>query len=209
MALPRFHRLPEERRRRLIASAAEEFASRGFKGAALSAIAEKSGMGKASVYYYFADKADLYATVLEEAWARLRSETRLELEALDAKNFWPELERVTRMNLELCRQEPWLLDAALLLNRASPDPANEAVLDEYLERRQEWEAVFIARGQELGAVRSDVPTDLLASMSLSVRQSSNLWILERAKELSADECDTMALQVFGIYRGILSPPTRV
>ena len=144
-----------------------------------------------------------------EAWARLRSETRLELEALDAKNFWPELERVTRMNLELCRQEPWLLDAALLLNRASPDPANEAVLDEYLERRQEWEAVFIARGQELGAVRSDVPTDLLASMSLSVRQSSNLWILERAKELSADECDTMALQVFGIYRGILSPPTRV
>lgn len=67
MALPCFERLSAERQHGLLAAAAMEFAAKGYEGAALNAIAENAGMKEASVYYYFADKADLYATVLEEA----------------------------------------------------------------------------------------------------------------------------------------------
>ena len=146
MALPRFARLPAERRRRLIAAAATEFADKGFNGAGLGAIAEKAGIGKASFYYYFTDKADLCATVLEEAWHRLRSEGRIDLASLTAKSFWTAIEAVGLENLELCRREPWLRAASVLLNRGTNAPSGESVGDEYREKRQTWEAALIERG---------------------------------------------------------------
>lgn len=206
MALPRFQKLPAERRHRLIAAAAVEFAAKGYQGAALTAIAEKSGMGKASFYYYFADKADLCATVLDEAWRRFRLDGRLDLEALTRETFWPSFAAMTRENLAKCGKEPWLLAAAKLFNRSTPHPSGEAVLDAFREKRRAWEEAFIRRGQEVGAVRSDVPADLLVAIALSVRQSSNLWLLERVEDMSLERSNDLALHVFEIYRALLSPP---
>ncbi len=206
MALPRFQKLSAERRHRVIAAAAVEFAAKGYQGAALTAIAEKSGMGKASFYYYFADKADLCRTVLDEAWRRFRMEGRLDLKTLTRETFWSSFEAATRENLEKCAKEPWLLAAAKLINRPAPHPSGETVLDDFREKRRAWEAAFIRRGQELGAVRNDVPADLLVAIALSARQASNLWMLETAEDLGADERDQLALHVFEIYRALLSPP---
>jgi len=206
MALPRFAKLSADRRNRLIAAAATEFAARGYKGAALSTIADTSGMGKTSFYYYFADKADLCDTVLDEAWRRLSAAARVDLKTLTAESFWPTFEKVARENLELCSREPWLLAASKLLNRASANTGEETVLDAYQAKRRAWEAAFIACGQELGAVRSDVPTELLVTISLSVRQASNLWMLDRIEELGHEGSSHLALHVFEIYRSLLSPP---
>jgi AcrR family transcriptional regulator len=206
MALPRFAKLTADRRHRVIAAAAAEFAARGYKGAVLSNIADKSGMGKTSFYYYFADKADLCDTVLDEAWRRLSAGARVDLKTLTAENFWPTFEKVARENLEMCSRDPWLLAASKLLNRASPDTGEETVLDAYQVKRRAWEAAFIARGQELGAVRDDVPTELLVTISLSARQASNLWMLDRIEELGHEGSRHLALHVFEIYRSLLSPP---
>jgi AcrR family transcriptional regulator len=206
MALPRFAKLTADRRHRVIAAAAAEFAARGYKGAVLSNIADKSGMGKTSFYYYFADKADLCDTVLDEAWRRLSAGARVDLATLTAENFWPTFEKVARENLEMCSRDPWLLAASKLLNRASADTGEETVLDAYQVKRRAWEAAFIARGQELGAVRDDVPTELLVTISLSARQASNLWMLDRIEELGSDGSSHLALHIFEIYRSLLSPP---
>ncbi|PWB75107.1 MAG: hypothetical protein C3F15_06780 [Holophagae bacterium] len=206
MALPRFSKLSADRRHRVIAAAAAEFAARGFKGAVLSTIADKSGMGKTSFYYYFADKADLCETVLDEAWRRLSASARVELEKLTAETFWPTFEKVARENLEMCSREPWLLAASKLLNRASPQQSDDTVLDAYQEKRRAWEAAYISRGQELGAIRDDVPTDLLVTISLSARQASNLWMLDRIEGLGSEGSSHLALHVFEIYRSLLSPP---
>lgn len=205
MALPRFEKLSAERRTKLIAAAAEEFATNGFQRAALSSIARRSDMGKASVYYYFADKADLYATVLDEAWRRLSTASRYDLESVRAEDFWSAFEATVRDNLALCQREPWLLAAAKLLNHASLAPSNDGVQDEYFARRRTWEEAFIRRGQALGAIRSDVPAELLAAVSLSTRQASNLWILDRMESLGPDEWNRLALQALGIYRALLEP----
>jgi AcrR family transcriptional regulator len=206
MALPRFEKLPAERRHRLLAAAAGEFAAKGFKGAALSAIAEKSEMGKTSFYYYFADKADLFATVLAEAWDRLRGESRMELERLTAESFWPEYEALARKNLELCRREPWLLDASKVLNRTSPEPADAALLDGYREKSRVWERAWIARGQELGVIRNDIPTDLLATISFSVDQATNQWLLDRVGEMGTEASGRLAFHVLESRRALLAPP---
>ncbi len=53
--------------RALILSAAEEvFATQGYRGATTAAIAEKAGLPKANVHYYFGTKEALYHAVLED-----------------------------------------------------------------------------------------------------------------------------------------------
>lgn len=55
------------RNRALILTAAEEvFANQGYRGATTAAIAEKAGLPKANVHYYFGTKEALYRAVLED-----------------------------------------------------------------------------------------------------------------------------------------------
>jgi AcrR family transcriptional regulator len=89
MPLTRFERLDPDRRQRLLAAAAREFAFEGYETASLARIAEEMGVSKPSLYYYFEDKADLYATVVREAWRRLSPQGHVDLQSLDSRSFWP------------------------------------------------------------------------------------------------------------------------
>lgn len=61
---------------RIVAAAAEVFASRGFDGARIDEIAERAGINKAMLYYHVGDKEQLYAAVLVESIERALSQVR-------------------------------------------------------------------------------------------------------------------------------------
>src|SRR5580704_4454251 len=93
MPLPRFGGLDPEKRRHLLDVALARFAEKGYEGASLNEILATAGFGKSSYYYYFADKEDLFATVLEDFVARVTEGVpQLSLEGLDAGNYWPRIE---------------------------------------------------------------------------------------------------------------------
>ncbi len=61
----------EDKRRRILKEAAREFVSKGYKGANINFIAERSGIGKGTIYLYFPSKAELFAEALRvsnELW---------------------------------------------------------------------------------------------------------------------------------------------
>src|ERR1700758_831419 len=64
---------PEESRAAILQAAAKEFAQHGIAGARTDAIAREAGVNKALLYYYFKDKETLYAAVLDEAFAGLKT----------------------------------------------------------------------------------------------------------------------------------------
>jgi TetR/AcrR family transcriptional regulator len=51
---------------KILAAAETVFAEKGFKGASVGLIAERAGVPKPNVYYYFGAKEDLYRRVIEE-----------------------------------------------------------------------------------------------------------------------------------------------
>ena len=57
--------------RKIIKAAQEEFASKGLNGARMQAIADRAGLPKANIHYYFKDKVTLYTAALNsvmETW---------------------------------------------------------------------------------------------------------------------------------------------
>jgi AcrR family transcriptional regulator len=74
-----------ERSRQLILAAATlEFAEYGLSGARVDRIAEKSGLNKRLIYYYFESKDVLFTAALEKAYSDIReAERTLNLKELD------------------------------------------------------------------------------------------------------------------------------
>src|SRR5450432_1873468 len=68
----------------ILAAATGEFAAHGFGGARIEAIAERAGVNKKLIYYYFAGKDELFLAVLEQTYADIRAaERELHLEQSD------------------------------------------------------------------------------------------------------------------------------
>jgi AcrR family transcriptional regulator len=83
-AMPR-HVVPaaEERQRdadrsqsTILAAARDEFADHGLGGARMERIAERAGVNKRLIYYYFEDKDRLFQAVLEQAYRQIREQER-------------------------------------------------------------------------------------------------------------------------------------
>jgi AcrR family transcriptional regulator len=60
----------------ILAAARDEFAEHGLGGARMDRIAERTGLNKRLIYYYFEDKDRLFQAVLEQAYLQIREEER-------------------------------------------------------------------------------------------------------------------------------------
>lgn len=60
-------------REAILGAARDEFAAHGLGGARVDRIAERAGLNKKLIYYYFEDKEDLFRAVLEEAYLDIRA----------------------------------------------------------------------------------------------------------------------------------------
>jgi AcrR family transcriptional regulator len=59
------------RQERILAGALEVFKAKGMESATMEEIAEKSGFGKATLYYYFHSKEEVFSAILENGWNML------------------------------------------------------------------------------------------------------------------------------------------
>jgi AcrR family transcriptional regulator len=60
----------------ILAAAQDEFAESGLGGARMDRIAERAGLNKRLIYYYFEDKEKLFQAVLEQTYLHIREEER-------------------------------------------------------------------------------------------------------------------------------------
>tara|TARA_B100001250_G_scaffold407645_1_gene428758 strand:- start:631 stop:1227 length:597 start_codon:yes stop_codon:yes gene_type:complete len=61
------------RQDRILTGALEVFKSKGLEGATMDEIASESGFGKATLYYYFNSKEDVFTAILTNGWQNLWS----------------------------------------------------------------------------------------------------------------------------------------
>ena len=61
----------EARKQRILKGALEVFKASGLEGATMDQIAQNSGFGKATLYYYFKSKEDVFSAILEDGWENI------------------------------------------------------------------------------------------------------------------------------------------
>jgi AcrR family transcriptional regulator len=206
MVRSRFENLAPEKRERLLEAAANEFASRGFEGASLNRILESAGLSKGALYYYFEDKADLFATVVEQAWTSLIPVAGFNVSELDEATFWPRLAGEYMGLLERAGVEPWLMAAGKSIYRLPAAERERGVVGEQFRRSRGWLLGVVRHGQAVGAVRSDLPEDLLVALAMGVLEAADRWMVEHWESLDPKEAGPLALRLFEAIRRLLDPP---
>lgn len=176
----------------ILAAARDEFAEYGLGGARVDRIAERAGLNKRLIYYYFADKEQLFQAVLEQAYRDIRTEeANLHLAELDPATA---VRRLVEFTWDYFIAHPEFLT---LLNSANLHKARH--LTESDRARQlnspliESLAVVLERGRREGIFRGGVdPVQLYVSIA-----GLAYFYLSNSHTLSA---------IFG--RDLLSPKAR-
>ncbi|MDH3813395.1 MAG: TetR/AcrR family transcriptional regulator [Acidobacteriota bacterium] len=205
MARPRFANLDLDTRHRILETAAEEFASRGFEGVSLNQLIDRLGMSKGSFYYYFDDKADLFTTVADLAWAIVLPVEQLDLETFNADTYWPSLEALMQEARSRIRANPWLVGfTRLMYDPPEIAGVRESLAEKFDEARQ-WQAELIRRGQTLGAVRDDLPVGLLQALLVGADEAGDRWFVSNWENLEEKEIERLFQEVFAIFKRMLEP----
>ncbi len=208
MARPRFQNLDEATRRRILETAAADFAANGFDGTSLNRLIEGLGISKGSFYYYFDDKADLFITVIDHAWRTMLPDGEIELSGFDGVNFWSAIEGMMRETHDRVRDYPWLIGLGRLFYNPPDVPEIKARVEEVLNQARDWQAGLIRRGQTIGAVRDDLPVELLLALLVGADEAVDQWFALNWDKLDHAEIDRLFTEVFAIFRRMMEPPPK-
>lgn len=106
MCTETFLRLPEEKRRRFLDAAWEEFSSARFSDVSINQIVRRAGIPRGSFYQYFAGKDDLFAYLLEEVRNHVKEEYRQALKDNGGDIFQAQLDCFDRITSQETKLDP-------------------------------------------------------------------------------------------------------
>ncbi|MEW6218562.1 MAG: TetR/AcrR family transcriptional regulator [Thermodesulfobacteriota bacterium] len=101
-----FWNLPADKRGRILAEAAEEFAAKGYAKASLNAVVRRLGIAKGSVYQYFANKEALFLFVFEELTREVKRSLTAALAALPEQELRSSLREALFCGMRFIDQHP-------------------------------------------------------------------------------------------------------
>ncbi|MBM4031071.1 MAG: TetR/AcrR family transcriptional regulator [Planctomycetes bacterium] len=176
-----------DRRREIMAAAERLFTSRRYHELTTDDIAAAARVGKGTIYRYFKDKEDLFFQVATSGFDEM-------CELLNRKV--PEGAPFGEQLLSACSEIPRFFERRRQLFRmmqAEDDRmqwCSEAMRDRWTERRKGLVAAVAAilqKGVHEGAVRADVPPELLANFLLGLLRTRGRDLADAPPRLRRDE----------------------
>ena len=185
----RQERLDDVKRTRLLEAALEEFAERGIESASYNKIIERSGLSKGTVYYYFDNKDTLLDTVLDVI-CRSFLDAIGDFRLPDTKEeYWETAWEYHKRSIQFFFENPLLARVLFWVSR------DGVCIDEHMgaahDRLTRFMDDLLVRGQEIGAVRSDLPIRTIHKLMHSMGKVFFSEVLEENR-LYGEEADWYA-----------------
>ncbi|PRX43470.1 TetR family transcriptional regulator [Prauserella shujinwangii] len=172
-----------ERRRRLLATAAREFAVEGYRQASLNRIIRLCGLSKSSFYYYVRSKEELFELVVDQLSAQLADELSETGPDDFRDDFWATAERLLRRLLAVAEREPLLTDLGRMFSLPGAPAGPESAVGRATAAAESWLDRVLAAGRAAGTVRADLPPGLQRHVTFAVLRALDEWTL-RHQDLS-------------------------
>jgi len=205
MPRPRFNKLPEEKRNRILEAAAKEFSAHGYENASLNKILETAEISKGAAYYYFDDKADIYTTTLLHFMKELLDSVAFDAGVLTKDNFWSQLAAIYQQQFTHYFERPWVLGMTKTAGLIDMEKLNDGPMAEIWESAQGMMGQLVQRGMELGVIRNDLPESLLQELLMAVDTAHDRWLFEHWAEMTPTEIDHAAEFIADTLRRLLEP----
>jgi len=198
----RFKNLSLAKQEGILRAAADEFAARGFESASFNRIIEHAGISKGAMYYYFADKADVYRTVLDVWFTELLEHIQPRSNPQTSAAYWEEWRAIFQRTFRYFQQKP--LAAAILWQSIRSRAAGKAhpVLVLFADQLRNWMDDLLKKGCQVGAVRTDLPEGLLLEATFSMLEGFDRWLAKRWQDAFERNIDEIAETVTDLLRRI-------
>ncbi|MBN1945774.1 MAG: TetR/AcrR family transcriptional regulator [Bradymonadales bacterium] len=202
--LPRFHRLDPKKREAILRAAVETFAEHGYEEASYNQIIEKAGISKGAMYYYFDDKMDLFLTVLRHTAEEVLSLFGTLPEVQTKEEFWSSMLDMSHKAIKYAAEHPYTLALQRTIFKLPPNLLSEVAPDIASISHSIW-MQYLEVGQHLGAVRTDVPTDLLVVCLQALDSAVDRWMVHTLDRPSSEEYRHWIGIMLDMVRRMLEP----
>ena len=202
MPYSRFNNLSLAKQEEILQAAAAEFGAHGFENASFNHIIEQAGISKGAMYYYFADKADVYRTVLDVWFPELLEAMQSRSNPQTSGEYWEEWRSIFQRTFRYFQQKP--LAASILWQSIRSRAAGKAhpVLVLFADQLRDWMDNLLKKGCQVGAVRTDLPDGLLLEATFSMLEGFDRWLAERWQDAFERSIDDIAETVTDLLRRI-------
>ena len=155
--------LSDEKRERITHAAMVEFGNRGFSAGSLNVIAREAGIAKGSLFQYFDDKLDMFASICDATSAVIREATLTDVDA-EHNPFFDTLRTIVHNWLEFFESHPVERGIAFAAGN-EVDPEAGAAVRSVTSQRFAQALRPLAKGAEArGELRPGVDTDHVVAM---------------------------------------------
>ncbi len=179
----------QQRRREIARVAAEIFNKKGFRGTSLGAVAEALGTDRASLYYYIANKRELFDEVVREV-----SEANVAMAEAMLASAQPALEKLRTLIVELMKSygEHYPLLYVYIRENLSHVESDRTEWSQYMRmiNRKYEEAIvaIVQEGLDDGTIRPLASARVLAFGMIGMIGWTNRWFVP---ERSPDSAETI------------------
>ncbi len=212
MASSRYKRMDPDTQRRILDAARAEFLEHGYEAASINRIIQAAGINKGSLYYYFEDKADLFVKVMQAVeQTMIAAVADLDLTRIlksPPSDFWGYLESASLQKIAFAIQYPDLTRLSTEFYFQATKPAASPSFKAYLAQARDSLKDLLRMGQVQGAVRDDLPLELLTDLTFGVSEIMNRPILEQLESLETwgpDEITRYTEPQIEMLRRMLAP----
>ena len=183
MPLARYESIDQSLKTRILDVSKHEFSDNGFEDASYNKIIQKIGISKGSMYYYFENKEDLFVTCfLDEARATgtlgfAKASSPL---TEDKATYWDSIMAISSKQWNDAFQHPILMSLMRQLVSLGTDHPIFHKLNAECEGLSEYGDIMaiLEHGIEIGAIRDDVPLNVLIRMNTEYE----VWLMQETQE---------------------------
>jgi AcrR family transcriptional regulator len=151
-----FFNLPEEKQKRVLEAALEEFSEKGFNGASINLIVSKLGIAKGSIYQYFADKKSLFLYIFDYAVELIRKRLKQVKQETREEPTFERIRRSLLAGVDFIEQHPFIYRGYLKMMFEREVPFRQELLQKIRLFSSEYLTSLLIEGRGKGEVRKDV-----------------------------------------------------
>ncbi len=151
-----FFNLPEDKQKRVLETAIEEFSEKGFTGASINLMVSRLGIAKGSIYQYFTNKQSLFLHIFDYAVELVRKTLkRVKNETREAPVF-ERLKKSLLAGVDFVDRHPSIYRMYLKMLFERETPFRQELLQKIRLFSSDYLTSLLVEAKERGEIRKDM-----------------------------------------------------